>query len=226
MNITSKVITSAKGLLCFSVFTLAIFLIGACSEKQEPYPDLVTEFADIRTGTSGLFVDMTTDDGTLFAITNTNIKPHRPDTTYRAIVGYVPTEGSSCPEAYIYTLTGARVLEDSTSVLRHDPTGIESMWKHGKYINMQLTAKGQGGVHHWGYAVDSVQYSGEQGRAHSHHYLSIHHNQGQDPLYYSQTYYCSIAYSSLPGFSAADTVSVSVNTFRGVKTWIFCGVAD
>lgn len=226
MSITSRVIKATLAPLRLSVCALAILLAGACSEKQEPYPDLVTEFADIRTSASGLIVDMTIDDGTRFTISNTNIKPHRPDTTYRAVVGYVPNGAALYPEAHIYSLMGARVLADSSGVARHDPTGIESMWKRGRYINMQLTAKGQGGVHHWGYAVDSIRCGDEEGREHSHYHLSIHHNQGQAPLSYSQTYYCSIAYGALAGFGDADTVSVSVNTFRGMKTWTFIGIAE
>lgn len=204
-----------------AMLLLAALLLFSCSEEHEPYPDLVTEFADIRTGADGMLLDMTTDNSTRYSITNTNIKPHRPDTTYRAVAGFVPETGTSDPQALIYTLTGAQVLADSTANLRHDPTGIESMWQEGRYINMQLTAKTQGGIHHWGYAIDLVRQAGEDGRTHAHHHLSIHHNQGQDPTSYSQTYYCSIHVPSIPYYNIGDTISVSVHTFNGVKKWTF-----
>lgn len=200
---------------------MVALLIVSCTEKAEPYPNIVTEFADIRTGVDGMFIDMTTDDGTRYSIINTNIKPHRPDTTYRAVVGFVPNGNSANLQAQIYTLAGALLLADSTATLRHDPTGIESMWHEGQYINMQLTARTQGGVHLWGYAVDSLQQAGQGGRTHAHHHLSIHHNQGRDPMSYSQTYYCSIHIPTIPYYIIGDTISVSVHTFSGVREWTF-----
>lgn len=198
-----------------------VLLMLSCSEEQEPYPDLITEFADIRTGVDGMFLDMTTDNGTCYSITNTNIKPHRPDTVYRAVAGFVPETETPRLQARIYSLTGAQVLSDSTAILRHDPVGIESMWREGKYINMQLTAKTQGGIHYWGYAIDSVRQAGEDGRTRAHYRLSVHHNQGQDPISYSQTYYCSIHVPSIPYYNMGDTISVSVHTFNGVREWTF-----
>jgi hypothetical protein len=204
-----------------AMLLVAALLVVSCNESTEPYPDLVTEFADIRTGANGMFLSLTTDDGTCYSITNTNIKPHRPDTTYRAVAGFVPDASAANPRAHIYTLAGAQVLADSTTILRHDPTGIESMWHEGQYINMQLTARTQGGLHLWGYAVDSVQQAGEKGRTHAHHHLSIHHNQGRDPMSYSQTYYCSIHIPTIPYYIIGDTISVSVHTFSGVREWTF-----
>lgn len=200
---------------------LLALLLFSCSEKQEPYPDLITEFVDMRTDADGMFVDMTTDDGTCYSIMNTNIKPHRPDTTYRVVAGFVPELDAVSPKALVYSLVGAQILADSTAILRHDPTGIESMWQEGRYINMQLTAKTQGGLHHWGYATDSVQQAGEYNRVHAHHHLSIHHNQGQDPMSYSQTYYSSILIPSIPYYRIGDTISVSVHTQKGLRRWTF-----
>jgi hypothetical protein len=204
-----------------AMLLMAALLIVSCTEEAEPYPDLVTEFADIRTDADGMFIDMTTDDGTCYSITNTNIQPHRPDTIYRAVAGFVSNGSSTEPYAQIYTLTGAQVLADSTAILRHDPTGIESMWMGGRYINMQLTAKTQGGRHTWGYAIDFIEEAGEKGRAHTHYHLSLHHNQGNDPTSYSQTHYCSILTTQLPQYENTDTITVSVHTFKGIKSWTF-----
>lgn len=200
----------------------AMFLV-ACSEKNEPYPDIVTEFADISTDHTGRLCDILTDNGVRYAITNTNIRPHRPDTVYRAVVGFVP-EISTTPSyvgAQVYSLIGACVLGDSTGIVCHDPTGIESMWTAGSYVNMQLTAKSQGGLQYWGYAVDSLEMAGTAGRQYSCHYLSVHHVQGADPLSYSRTYYCSILIPAIPQYHSGDTVNVTVHTFGGRKSWMF-----
>lgn len=197
--------------------------IGACSEKGEPYPDIVTEFADISTDHTGRLCDILTDNGVRYAVTNTNIRPHRPDTVYRAVVGFVPEMSVVSPSvgARIYSLVGASVLGDSTGIVCHDPTGIESMWTSGSYVNMQLTAKSQGGLQHWGYAVDSLEMAGTAGRQYSSHYLSVHHVQGTDPLSYSRTYYCSIFIPAIPQYHFGDTVNVTVHTFDGRKSWTF-----
>lgn len=199
-------------------------LLVACAEEREPYPDIITEMADIHTDHTGRLCDMLTDDGRHYAISNTNIALHRPDTVYRAVAGFVPeqaTASSSPLSARIYALTAAQVLADSTAVVRHDPTGIESMWAEGSYINMQLTAKSQGGIHRWGYAVDSWVMAGIDGRRSARHYLSVHHVQGTDPQSYSTTWYCSIAVPAIPQYQAGDTVTVTVHTFTGAKSWTF-----
>lgn len=205
----------SKGVLAF---VCSMALMACSSDNTEPYPNLLTEFADIHTDAQGMFIDFTTDNGNTYQVLNTNIKPHQADTTYRAIVGFVSERDDQPLSAHIYTLTGAMVLSDSTSCLLHHPTNIESMWKRGQYINMQLTAKGQSGIQHWGYAIDSVQTIGQK----AHHHLSIHHNQAHDPLAYSQTYYASILPSSITNYLDGDTITVAVHTFDGIKKWQFC----
>lgn len=201
---------------------LILILLTSCSEEQEMYPSITTDIADIRTDYLGTMTEMITDDGRHLIITNTDIQPHRPDTTYRAVVGYTMEEQTEAGgRILIHSLEGARVLADSTSLVRHDATGIESMWAQGAYINMQLTALIQEGRHTWGFAVDSVWLAEETGHMHTHHHLSIHHNQGQDPLYFSQTYYRSIKKTDIAGFCPGDTVSVAVHTFKGVMKWTF-----
>lgn len=202
---------------------LPVTFFAACSEAEEVYPDIITEFADIHTDGSGHLCDLLTDGGACYVITNTDISPHRPDTVYRAVVGFVPEMSATSPlvGARIYSLVGACVLGDSTGIARHDPTGIESMWTAGSYVNMQLTAKSQGGVQHWGYVVDSLEMAGTAGRQYSCHYLSVHHVQGADPLSYSRTYYCSILIPSIPQYHSGDTLSVTVHTFNGQRSWTF-----
>lgn len=213
---------------CDTIMSVALFgamvlFLVSCAEKSEPYPDIITEMADIHSDHNGRLCDFLTDKGKLYTITNTNIRPHRPDTVYRAVVGFVPetASNSTTSEARIYSLAAAKVLSDSTAIVRHDPTGIESMWASGHYINMQLTAKTQGGLHFWGYVIDNQDVADNVSRLHSHHYLSLHHVQGHDPLSYSATVYCSISVPSIPLYQAGDTVSVTVHTFNGAKSWTF-----
>lgn len=213
--------TSTIGILRWTMLLSAVFFLIACSSKQEPYPNLITEFGNLSTNSEGTFIDMVTDNGQHFNITNTNIKKHRPDTTYRAIIGYSIGSTAKNIDAYIHSLKEAFVLGDSSNhVLRH-PTGIESMWIRGKYINMQLSAKSQGKKQYWGYCIDDVQNADGSNRPHSHYHISIHHNQNNDLLSYTETYYCSIYVPSIPLIQHGDTITVAVNTFNGIKKWTF-----
>lgn len=206
-----------------ALFAAMVLFLVSCAEKGEPYPDIITEMADIHSDHNGRLCDFVTDKGKCYTITNTNLRPHRPDTVYRAVVGFVPETAynSTVSEATVYSLAAAKVLSDSTAIVRHDPTGIESMWVSGRYINMQLTAKTQGGLHFWGYAIDNQDVADNVSRLYSHHYLSLHHVQGRDPLSYSATVYCSISVPSIPLYQTGDTVSVTVHTFNGAKSWTF-----
>lgn len=213
-----------RTMLPSALAVLPSMLLCSCTTESEPYPNLLTEFADIRSNHAGRLTDFTLDSGTCYTISNTNIALHRPDTVYRAVVGYVPgariAAGHAC--ATLYSLASARVLADSTAVCLHDPMDVLAMWASGPYINMQLTVRSQGGMHYMGYAVDACDEAGTDGRMHSRHRLSLHHRQGTDPMSYSATYYCSISPASLPSYHPGDTVTVSVHTFAGWKEWNFC----
>jgi hypothetical protein len=204
-----------------TMLLIAALSLVSCEEDTEPYPNLITKFADIHTGPDGMFTSMTTDNGANFSITNTNTKPHHPNASYRALIGFVAESTGNHPKATIYTLESVQVLADSTATLRQDPTGIESMWHEGRYINMQLTAKTHGGKHTWGYAIDFIEEASNNGREHAHYHLSLHHNQGNDPQAYSAPHYCSIITSRLPQYQNTDTITVSVQTFQGTKSWKF-----
>lgn len=209
------------GIPRWAITLITVSLLAACSDEQESYPNLITEFSDIHTDAQGTFARMTIDNGTCFVIANTNIPKHNPNTTYRAVVGYEADPLSSTPRAYIYTLESATVLADSTAQACHSPINAESVWRSERYINLHLAYRTQGGDHYWGYTVESEQSAGKEGRTYGHRHLSIHHSQRQDPLSYSQKHYCSIPLSTIPGYQVTDTISITVHTFSGPKTWTF-----
>lgn len=219
--------TGLFGVLKKCAILLLLLAPHACSDTPEPYPDVITVFADVRSNAAGDLVDFTTDDGVCLLISNTNIAQHRPDTVYRAVVGYVPDEATDPTSgvswtATVYSLTGAQLLSDSTAVLRHDAIDAECVWAQGQYINLQLTAKTQGAARHcFGFATDSLTTNATVSPTFTHHHISIHHRQGNDPLSFSQTYYCSIRPSSLPAYLPGDSITVSVHTFSGIRSWSF-----
>ena len=110
-------------------------------------------------------------------------------------------------------MKGVHILRDSTAIGRKDPTGILSAWRAGRYINLHLQPKTQGGTHYWGFTVDSVA----QGTV----WIGLHHKQNSDPLSYTQDLYASIPVDSIKTALPGDSLIMTVATFNGLKTWTF-----
>ena len=84
----------------------------------------------------------------------------------------------------------------------------------GSYINLHLAPLTQGGNHSWGFITDSIGTDG-------HRYLSLHHRQNGDPLSYTQETYASIPLEELDSMTEGDSITLSIHTFKGIKTWNF-----
>lgn len=190
---------------------LLLLLIVSCSsdDSSDFYPNVVTEFATIKTDGEGKMVELTTDDERTYTISNPQ-EGYDKNVRYRAVCGYV-ADGQA---AMLHHATGAYLLRDSTE-LAYEPDAINvvSVWQSGRYINMQLSPFSQGGTQYWGFRYKSVS-----GR--TTHY-SLHHRQNGDPLSYSQTVYASINVDSLKAVPSGDSIALHFATFKGDKVWTF-----
>lgn len=190
-------------------FLLLILLASCGKDSSDFYPNVITEFAMIRTDGDGTMVEFTTDDGRTYAITNPQ-EGYEKKARYRAVCGFVP-DGQ---QAMLYNATGAYLLRDSTALAyKPDPLKVVSVWQSGHYINMQLSPLSQGGVQYWGYRCDSVR-----GRM---THLSLHHRQNGDPLSYTQTVYASLPIDSLKTIPEGDSIALHIATFKGDRVWKF-----
>ena len=186
---------------------LGMAVLAACSETDdEPYPAIVTEMADIASDTGGRLVRFVTDGGLVYRITNT-LSGYEPQSVYRVVCGYVPQND----EATIYQLSGVEMLRDSTARPVHDPTGVQSVWRGGQYINLHLTPRTQGGKQYWGYAVDSLRPG--------HVFLSLHHRQNNDPTSYTEHVYASIYLPNITNYNEGDSITLTIETFNGKQVW-------
>ncbi|MBR1498510.1 MAG: hypothetical protein IJ615_02630 [Bacteroidaceae bacterium] len=191
---------------------LLLLLLFSCKggdEGSDLYPNVVTEFAMIRTDDAGTMRELTTDDERTYTISNP-LEGYEKNVTYRAVCGYVP-DGQT---ATLYHATGAYLLRDST-LLASEPDAIKvtSVWQSGRYINMQLAPLTQGGRQYWGYRIDSL-------RSRTTH-LSLHHRQNGDPLSYTLTVYASLPVDSLQQIPAGDSIALHIKTFNGEQVWRF-----
>jgi hypothetical protein len=192
---------------------MMIVCLVSCKDGEDDfsdiYPNVVTEFAMIRTDDSGTMIEFTTDDERTYTLSNPQ-PGYEKNAKYRAVCGYIP-EGRT---ARLYTATGAYMLRDSTELAYDpDPIKVTSVWQSGRYINMQLAPLTQGGTQYWGYRVDEV--SGNTT------HISLHHRQNGDPLSYTATVYASLTTDDFETISTGDNIVLHIKTFKGEQVWTF-----
>ena len=190
---------------------LLLLLIASCSgdDSSDMYPNVVTEFAMIRTDDAGTMIELTTDDERTYTLSNPQTG-YKANVKYRAVCGFVP-EGQN---ATLYNATAAYMLRDSTErAYEPDPIKVTSVWQSGRYINMQLAPLTQGGTQYWGYRID-----GKSGKT---THISLHHRQNSDPLSYTQTVYASLTTDDLETIPAGDSLALHIKTFKGDQVWTF-----
>ena len=185
-----------------------VFALSSCGDDgEEAFPNLVTEMADCPTDEAGILQSIVLDDDTRLTLSNprTGLQANA---LYRCLAAYVPdTKG----RATLYSLTSARLLRDSTAVAQCDPTGVASLWRTRRYINLHLLPKTQGGPPHaWGFVVDSIRPG--------HAFLRLHHRQGSDPAAYTTDLYASLP---LDLVEENDTITLRIRTFTGTKEFSF-----
>lgn len=192
---------------------LLIACLASCKddgdETSDFYPNVVTEFAMVRTDASGTMIELTTDDERTYILSNPQTG-YKENAKYRAVCGFVP-DGQN---ATLYNATAAYMLRDSTErAYESDPIKVTSVWQSGRYINMQLAPLTQGGTQYWGYRVDEV--SGNTT------HISLHHRQNGDPLSYTETVYASLTTDDFEMIPAGDNIVLHIKTFKGEQVWTF-----
>lgn len=204
--------------LIFSLALLAAF--AACDDDDYVYPSLVTEFADIYTNADSTHTFIENDYGDIY-VTRTTLSGLDPRYFYRGVCGYEITDETveTYPVVILYTLESVNLLYETTDTAGGiDPTGVTSVWRAGNYINFHLTPKTQGGDHLWDYRTDSVTLDGGNGCAK--HYLSLYHDQCDDPCSYSAVVYASL-YLPSSDIAEGDSVIFTIQTFDEPQTWRF-----
>ena len=170
------------------------------------------------------------DDGRELRLSNPFAKDwiERPDTVYRALLYYDKTIINGSANANSVSAVRARsvrpvpVLRISAAAdvdnLRTDPVGFESMWlsKNGSYLNLSLLlksgkAEGDTSLHTLGVVSNGTTTDAD---GHRTLHLTLYHDQGGVPEYYTVQQYVSIP---SPLLKDADTVELTLNTYNGKK---------
>lgn len=156
----------------------------------------------------------------------------RPDSVYRALLYYDKTEATTDAAAGNGTTAKTRVRARSVrpvsvlrpveaedmETLRTDPVGFESLWmsKNKSYINLSLLLKsGKAEADDALHALCIVSHgtTTDADRRRTLH-LTLYHDQGGVPAYYTVQQYVSIPTQLL---EEADTVELTLNTYNGKK---------
>ena len=205
-SLCSPSLGGVRGLL---LLLLLLFSCKGGDDNSDIYPNIVTEFAMIRTDADGTMTELTTDNGETYTLNNPQ-PGYSKEVLYRVVCGYVP-DGQT---ATLYQVTGAYLLRDSTELAcEPDPIRVTSVWQSGRFINMHLSPLTGGGQQYWGFRIDDTS-----GRT---THVSLHHRQNGDPLSYTEAVYASLSVDSLKAVPAGATVVLHINTFKGDQTWSF-----
>lgn len=204
--------------LCLLATT--ILLGTACSDDEKPLPNIQTMLADMTPDANGLVSELTLDDGGVKTLAKP-LNGLKADSTYRiwavyevqtptcvSLIGCTPVLAAA-PQAY----AADKVHTDALSVV--------SCWQGASYINLHIGIKGTNtGKHYFGFNRGELTDNGNGTRT---LHITLLHDQHGDPAYYTTEMYLSMPLKSLAGMlrPSTDSVSVSVNTFRGVEHFAF-----
>ncbi len=224
------------------LFMAIAFLIALTACTSEAYDSgdgtnsyLTADLVLLRTSQDKSVRSVQLDDGTELRLSNPFAKDwiERPDTVYRALLYYdqmsVSSDAAVGANPNSISVVRARsvrpvpVLRISAAAdvdnILTDPVGLESIWlsKNGSYINLSLLlksgkAEGDTSLHTLGIVSNGTTTDAD---GHRTLHLTLYHDQGGVPEYYTVQQYVSIDTRSLAG---ADAVEIAVNTYSGLKT--------
>lgn len=205
-----------KRLLQF-LLPVCVFLSACSDNDSEFYPSIITEIVVAQADEQGLLTTIINDRGRAFQVSN-EITGLKANERVRALIGYVvQTDGL----VEVYSAQAVPTLSDVTDEEEpvRDPTGIESAWYGGGYLNFHFLPKTQGGRQGWAFMQDSTQTNDLGG---TNYHLSLYHDQMEDAEAYSTHFYACVALDSIATrFSVADSIVFVVNTYEGLRTWYF-----
>ena len=202
---------SLAGILCPS---LSCCTTDAYDKGDGTYSLMEAEMANVHVDGNLRADYMVTDDGERLAVANpfSAAWMSTPDSTYRAVAYFVRDDGGS--EVKGLNRVGVATPKKIEG-MKSDPVRFESVWmgRTGEYLNICIyvltgTADDEGAVQTLGCNDDTLTANADGSHTQR---LTLYHDQGGVPEYYSQRTYVSIPLAGIH----ADSVSIAVNTYAG-----------
>jgi len=214
---------------CVSMTTV-LMLTAACEQELYEKGDssmsyMRADFVEAFVG-SGKQVDyVITDDGDSLQLT----APYkgswveRADTLYRALM-YYNQRGTTAEISSMYRVPVLSAKRDVIGInkAKTDPVGLETIWmsRSKRYLNLGLLLKtGEAEAEKpraqsFGIVKDGTALNDDRTLTLN---LTLSHNQGDIPQYYTQRSYLSIAVSELK----VDSLRLTLHTYDGVVSRVF-----
>lgn len=206
-----------RNLLCLLMVFAAVACTQDAYEKGEgAYSEMTAQLADAHVNSDKRVDYVDTDEGEHLMLSQSASAKFitKADTTYRVSFYYKMVEGKAEP------LSMGRVTVFSPQVIKAmkiDPVRMEGMWigRSKKYLNMSFyvmtgTTGDDDVKQTLGCRRDGVTKNADGTQTLR---LTLYHDQGGVPEYYSQRVYVSIPIQGIK----VDSISLQVNTYDGEK---------
>lgn len=212
-----------------SAYILLIFLLFlSCKGEDDSYvyPSVKLEFINAQTNSSGYVSYLQTDKDTIYDISNDRTSCKLDANTLERVVCYytVLSKASSSQHGTADLYSILKAVSPTPGKLatgyqmKTDPVGIQSVWLSGQYINMTLQVKLQSKTHLFNFIENSTSTS--QGTPTIN--LTLYHDKSDDVEAYTKIGYLSVPLQKyIQQYPGGFNVSISINTYSGVKTYTF-----
>ncbi len=208
-----------KQLLKSLIFLLPVTVLTvACNNDDDyNYPNVYTEFVDLKTNGSGSVDKLITDEGKIW---NVNILQGLTnlvnDTTYRTVSKFVPDLSSSDSKATLYTSQGVIApipqLKNQFKTIITDAVELTSIWRSGNYINIILNVLVKDKTHKYHFVQDRIEKdkNGVQTL-----YITLYHDNNDDyPAFYRTTYLSVPLWHYNNILNKGDNIVIDINTYK------------
>lgn len=205
------------------LFILSLLLscvLLSCGQDEAPAPAVRLDFGELHTDAAGRARSFTPDGGSERVFVPVSASHFRPDTVYRAIVSYIPTEGGIRPQQ-IRPVPVHFPQSIPANLFKAAPVRLVAAWKAGRYLNMRLDIPGRFGEDH-ALAFDkrrTVEWPDGRRTA----VLRLYHEAQSPHRDYFQDTYVNLALS--PYLDAReerfDSVAVYVRELKGITRCVF-----
>ena len=213
--------TTRLFLIVFSILLICSCTIDSYDKGDGENSMLQAEMADIHFGKDKKADYMVTDNDERFTIKEpfTNKVITTPDSTYR-FVTYFSLDGQVADVTGVNTVgvTVPKRIKD----MKNDPVKFESAWLSNtrKYLNASFyimlgASDNEKAIQTLGCNIDTLMTNADKTQT---LHLTLYHDQGGVPEYYSQRTYISIPLQDID----ADTVSLTINSYSGMIEKTFC----
>lgn len=211
---------------CLRVFAIPalLFFISCTNDTYDKgdgeYSLLEAQMAEIHIDKDLSADYLTTDDGEQMHITTpfTSSWMKTPDSTYRAMTYFTRTNSGVDVTA---TSRVAVAVPKEIKDLKTDPLKFESAWVSptGNYINLSVylmlgTTNDENAIQALGCHKDTLRHNAD---GTSTRLLTLYHDQGGVPQYYSQRTFISVPVTGIN----ADSVCLTIYTYDGILTKTF-----